>query len=1438
MSTEENSHGGENNIPLSPGCNQDIKHELGNQTKLGNQTGLFLANGDKNVADFPISSASKLLKTIVIASQAANQQQQQQEGKTSAGNMEKPLPQDLQSFKGDPFTLQYANASQNSDQSSSPFVNGTQAKFNGVTSDIFRALVSVKQDTDPVNNALHINTEQSENISHNSSVPPSFESLNMQQKNGMLQRILSGDQIIDQNYHSPGGNFSVSSPTDFSKNSPASSANSPYGDSNLSPFADTTQSVCMDTDTQPTGFKDLMKTVTMSDTTTQSSLITHTGKLRLDSLNVDTNVENEAKFDLVCDWNTTKTEDSPDRFKNGKVPRMHKDSDASSALSPSVETVFNVEGAQQEVPSDFTFHLFGQGESEQNNLNVFPIVSDSSEIPASIDSPHIPTVVEQFKTPQSLPHNVTKQQRERLRRSKEPILSQAFPAKLHGYELRILQQPEEQHRARYLTEGSRGSVKNRSGTGYPVVKLHGHTGEATLQIFIGNDSGRVRPHGFYQACKVCGKNSTMCTEKDIDGTTVIEIELQSANDMTASIDCVGILKLRNADVEQRIGIAKAKKKSTKARMIFRVTFQKPCGNPQVLQVASSTILCTQPIGQPEICKMSLHESSMIGGQELYIIGKNFLRGTRVFFQEIKDEETVWEKEGEIDKDYFQTTHLIVTVPEYDGSACGSMKVACQVAVNSGGKMSDPQLFYYKQADPSNTVIKQDNMDIVEESRKRNYPFVAPEALELNQQIQQSQQVSNSSDMFQLPPGIISGMPETNPYTEMEQSNSLEPGTSNPSSTTPAPSKGYTTDTLDEDVTNLKQAGFGQENLEISHTTTWNTKAEKDVYEDPEKSMDVNVNNQLEYPSLNTEEFVEEDSMKPSYMRLKSPRLSKDGYSSDHIDLNSSLSESNIVSQFLQNMSMLKESDPMFCMNSSVSLSQKSLQANTILTTVNSQVLMTADTQNQTSSGTFVGNNKEVSTVHSYLKEALTCPQVSLEHPNVGTLQQGMQTQTSFIPKSENSVSAMDVQVDNTTVNNSQLQLDLHINDNTCTSPQAIDADITSPPSAHSFTSPTSPYTLPQASQVQQTPPFSPSHVLTSFSINQSPITESKPICSDVVNMTNFSQSNEIGTVHQAPVDMGTAHQAPVDMGTAHQAPVDMGTAHQAPVDMGTAHQAPIDMGTAHQTPVFSQAFLQDTKTNQDSHNNPMSQTFLGLSSPNIQMATPVSAVPSTPQVLSVNTVNQASNPSNTQSNIDSVLQKLLAPMMTSQQQQQTQPQFVLQQQQQAPVVSTTPPIQHTQYQQQQNIQNVLDLTTQHQPSPQLTSQQSQHIFVSHQQPQTQYQQPLFTQPQIQQLVSRQQLPTEVPPVMGSLSSVVAPTSVAVPSTIAPASSNQNPVAPQIIICNNAGPQGQLPQTQFNSPSIVIVPGQTGGNNQVENLLRSILGSMMQPQQQQQQPPHQ
>ena len=59
--------------------------------------------------------------------------------------------------------------------------------------------------------------------------------------------------------------------------------------------------------------------------------------------------------------------------------------------------------------------------------------------------------------------------------------------------------------------------------------------------------------------------------------------------------------------------------------------------------------------------MSLKLSPATGGDELFIIGKNFLRGTKVFIQELSEEENgdvKWEKECEIDRDYFQPVSMV------------------------------------------------------------------------------------------------------------------------------------------------------------------------------------------------------------------------------------------------------------------------------------------------------------------------------------------------------------------------------------------------------------------------------------------------------------------------------------------------------------------------------------------------------------------------------------------------------------------------------------------------------------------------------------------------------------------------------------------------------------------------------------------------------------
>lgn len=47
----------------------------------------------------------------------------------------------------------------------------------------------------------------------------------------------------------------------------------------------------------------------------------------------------------------------------------------------------------------------------------------------------------------------------------------------------------------------------------------------------------------------------------------------------------------------------------------------------------SALFIAQPAGMPEILKKSLHSCSVRGGEEVFIIGKNFLKDTKVIFHE-------------------------------------------------------------------------------------------------------------------------------------------------------------------------------------------------------------------------------------------------------------------------------------------------------------------------------------------------------------------------------------------------------------------------------------------------------------------------------------------------------------------------------------------------------------------------------------------------------------------------------------------------------------------------------------------------------------------------------------------------------------------------------------------------------------------------------------
>ena len=263
--------------------------------------------------------------------------------------------------------------------------------------------------------------------------------------------------------------------------------------------------------------------------------------------------------------------------------------------------------------------------------------------------------------------------------------------------LNILKQPEKQHRARYHTEGSRGAVKDRGQNGFPSVQLRGNFNSATLQVFVGSDTGTPIPHLYYQACKVSGKNSTPCREMKKENTDVILIDIDPEKEGVVVCDCVGILKERHSDIEGKVPPNKRvnwKKKTTKCRIVFRTEVEIN-GTLEILQAVTDTISCTQLPGTPEILKMSMTSTSVEGGEELWIIGKNFLKDTEVV---IKEDGTSWCERVKPIKEFFSNNHLIVVVPPYRDPN-SSESVVVTLLVKCGSKASEPRCLTLKPAQP-------------------------------------------------------------------------------------------------------------------------------------------------------------------------------------------------------------------------------------------------------------------------------------------------------------------------------------------------------------------------------------------------------------------------------------------------------------------------------------------------------------------------------------------------------------------------------------------------------------------------------------------------------------------------------------------------------------------------------------------------------------------
>ncbi|XP_033613215.1 nuclear factor of activated T-cells, cytoplasmic 1 [Fukomys damarensis] len=284
-----------------------------------------------------------------------------------------------------------------------------------------------------------------------------------------------------------------------------------------------------------------------------------------------------------------------------------------------------------------------------------------------------------------------------------PALDWQLPSHSGPYELRIEVQPKSHHRAHYETEGSRGAVKASAG-GHPIVQLHGYLENEplTLQLFIGTADDRLlRPHAFYQVHRITGKTvSTTSHEAILSNTKVLEIPLLPENNMRAIIDCAGILKLRNSDIELRKGETDIGRKNTRVRLVFRVHVPQPNGRTLSLQVASNPIECSQRSAQelPLVEKQSTDSYPVIGGKMMVLSGHNFLQDSKVIFVEkAPDGHHVWEMEAKTDRDLCKPNSLVVEIPPFRNQRITSPVQVSFYVCNGKRKRSQYQHFTYLPA---------------------------------------------------------------------------------------------------------------------------------------------------------------------------------------------------------------------------------------------------------------------------------------------------------------------------------------------------------------------------------------------------------------------------------------------------------------------------------------------------------------------------------------------------------------------------------------------------------------------------------------------------------------------------------------------------------------------------------------------------------------------
>ncbi|KAH7728555.1 NFAT protein [Aphelenchoides avenae] len=264
----------------------------------------------------------------------------------------------------------------------------------------------------------------------------------------------------------------------------------------------------------------------------------------------------------------------------------------------------------------------------------------------------------------------------------------------------IVRQPEEQHRARYLSEGSRGAIKDRSGSSHCTIQVCGYHRPTRVEMFAATGNGHVEPHPLYRLIPVTGKSAnTTPTRKVVaeDGVECLEVVLRPELSMTAVLDCVGLLKICSYDAKQRRQSRGCQHNCVRIAFRAYIPSEVAKGRNTVVHAQSEQIRCVQQLGVPEVLKMSLGTAPAAGGQDLFIIGRNFDRNAAVVFREYKDDGSLaWSAEATLEKGLLHQCHIVCKVPQYYNTYRGGQ---VSVTVRCGNKHSHPSNFVYTPCEP-------------------------------------------------------------------------------------------------------------------------------------------------------------------------------------------------------------------------------------------------------------------------------------------------------------------------------------------------------------------------------------------------------------------------------------------------------------------------------------------------------------------------------------------------------------------------------------------------------------------------------------------------------------------------------------------------------------------------------------------------------------------